>query len=144
VPVKDLIAARRFDLIAEQRLPGPDAIPQTLRLWLGQLVFRIGAAAKGIKQIYPSDSREVTELGDAVTRRYKSVSAGFRLDPLAQAVVRVDPQTDPLAAEKRAIMRDIDALLGGIALRSVDVEETTRQLADIVQRTQNLLRSAQE
>ncbi len=144
VPVKDLIAARRFDLIAEQLLPGPDAIPQTLQLWLGQLVFRIGAAAKGIKQIYPSDSREVTELGDAVTRRYKSVSAGFRLDPLAQAVVRVDPQTDPLAAEKRAIMRAIDTLLGGIAHRSVDVEETMRQLADIVQRTQDLLRSAQE
>jgi effector-binding domain-containing protein len=143
VPVKDLIAARQFDLIAEQLLPGSDAIPQTLRLWLGQLVFRIGAATKGIKQMYPSDSRDVTELGDAVTRRYKSVSAGFQLDPLAQAVVTVDTRSDPLAAEKRAIMRDMDALLGGIALRSVDVEEAMRQLADIVQRTQDLVRSAQ-
>jgi effector-binding domain-containing protein len=143
VSVQELIAARQFERVAEQLLPGPDGIPQRLQLWLGQLVFRIGAAAKGIERMYPSEGREVIELADAITRRYKSVSVGFELDPLAQAVVRVDWSDDRQETEEQAVMQAMDALLGRIALKSVDLEETMAQLSDVVQRAQDRLRSSQ-
>lgn len=143
-PVEDLVEAREFDRIAEQLLPDPRAIPHTWRLWLGQLVFRIGAASRGIRRLHPGDDREVTDFADAITRRYKVVSAGFQLDPLAQAVVKFGSQNDPdTAKEKEEIMREMDALLGEITLRSADPKQTVRRLTDIVQRTQDLLVSAE-
>jgi hypothetical protein len=143
VSVKDLVAARQFERVAEQFLPSPDAIPQRLQLWLGQLVFRIGAAGKGIERMYPNEDREVIEFADAITRRYKSVSVGFELDPLAQAVVTVDWSEGRHGAEEQAVMRTMDALLGRIALKSVDLEEAMAQLSDVVQRAQDRLRSSQ-
>ena len=138
-PVRQLIATGQFDRIAEQLMPEGRVIPDSDQLWLGHVVFRIGAVAKGIQQVYPRETRVAGAMADAVTRRYKKISAGFQADPLGQAVVRVDVQTDPLADRKRAIMRDVDSLLGRIAFRSVGAEAATDELAEILQRVQDLM-----
>lgn len=138
-PVGKLMAAGQFDRIARQLMPDGRDIHGSHQLWLGQLVFRIGAVAKGIQQVYPGEEQVAGMMADAVTRRYKKTSAAFQADPLDHAVVRVDVRTDPLANQKRAIMRDVDTLLGRIALRSVGAEAATQELAEILQRVQDLM-----
>lgn len=141
LPVLELVEANRFNRIAEQLMPDDLAIPTPHQVWLGQVVFRIGAAAKGVKQVHPGAEQTAVALAGAITRRYKRVSVNFMADPLAQAVVRADAHTDPLAGRKRAIMRNLDTLLGRIALRSVDADSTVEELARVIQRVQDLLRS---
>jgi hypothetical protein len=144
LPVRDLIAASEFERLAEQLLPAPEAIPQESRLWLGQLVFRISAAAKGIRHTHPDEGKDMVELGETIARRYKTVSAVFQFDPLAQAVVTVEAHGDPHAAKRGTIMRDMDALLGRIALKVVSAGEAEAQLGEILQQVQDLLAASRE
>jgi hypothetical protein len=139
-PVSQLLLQRRFEDIAEQMLPPAEATPPSLQVWLGQVVYRLSAVAKGIKRVYPGEDKLIFALVDAINRRYAEVSAGSPIDPLEPPVVYVDSESDPLAAEKRAIMRQLDSLLGGIALRSVDVTATLNHLEDILQRSCDLAR----
>ena len=53
-----------------------------------------------------------------------------------QAVVRVNAQSDPKAAEKRMIMRELDTIMGRIALKSIDADATLDRLISIVERVQ--------
>lgn len=138
-PVRELLATERFDRVAEQLMPDGLAIPSAVQLWLGQLVFRIGAIAKGIEQVYPGEERIAVAMADAITRRYKKVSVGFELDPLDQVVVRVDILKDSFAAQRRAIMHDVDKLLGRIAFRSISADAAVNDLADIIQRVQDFV-----
>lgn len=141
-PICELMAAGRFDRIAEQLMPDDREIPAALQLWLGQVVFRIGAAAKGIERLDPDGEAVAGRMADAITDRYKEVSVNFELDPLAQAVVRIDVRNDPLGLEKRAVMRELDLLLGRIAFHgvgAVDAGTVADELAGIVQRAQYLM-----
>ena len=123
-----------FGELAERMLPDDRSLPPSTQVWLGQIVFRVGAAAKGIERVYPGEGRAVRDLADAVTSRYKVVSADFTSDPLDHAVVHVDPESDPHAIEKKKIMRELDSLLGRIAFKSVDPEATVAELAEIMRR----------
>ncbi len=141
-PVCELMAAGRFDRIAEQLMPDDCDIPAGLQVWLGQVVFRIGAAAKGIEQLDPDGEHVAARMADAIIDRYREVSVNFELDPLDQAVVRVDVWNDPLGLGKRAVMRELDMLLGRIAFHRVgplDAGAVTDELAGIVQRVQDLM-----
>ncbi len=144
VPIRRLIAQSRFDRIAEQLMPQDDPIPRGLEIWFGQMVLRIGAAAKGIKRIYPGEDESVSAIAEALTRRYRVVSRHFNSDPLDQVVVRVDSATDPLAARKKAVMRELDGLLAGIALRTVDAKKSLEKLAEVLQQVHDLLRTDRE
>lgn len=141
-PVCELMAAGRFDHIAEQLMPDDCDIPAGLQVWLGQIVFRIGAAARGIEQLDPDGKAVVRQMSDAIIDRYREVSVNFELDPLDQAVVRVDVWSDPLGLGKRAVMRELDMLLGRIAFHrggTVDAGTVVDELAGIVQRAQDLM-----
>lgn len=138
LPVSELMAAGRFERIAEQLMPDQSAIPASLQVWLGQVVLRIGAAARGIEHVYPGNEPRMRRLADAVTRRYKEVSAGFEFDPLYEPVVNIDVRNDPLRRNKQSLMHELDMLLGRIALRSVDAKTAVEELTAIVQRVQEL------
>ena len=131
----------RFDHLARQLLPDNQPMQQSVQVWLGQVVFRVRAAAKGIKRVYPGQEQAVMALADAVKRRYQVVSADFAVDPLDHAVVQVNPESDRHAIEKRNIMRDLDSLLGRIAVKGVDPEATLNELADIVRRAHEVLQT---
>ncbi len=138
-PIRDLMAAGRFDQIANQIMPEDRSIPAALQVWFGQVVFRLGAAAKGIKQVYPGQEDVVTVTIDAINQRYKQVSLNFELDPLDQVVVNVDVRADPVAQQRRSIMRDLDTLLVRIAFRSVDAGAAIDEFTTVVQRVQSLM-----
>ena len=136
--VAALIESARFDRIAEQLMPSNWKPSAAVRLWLGQVVFRIQAVAKGIDEVYPGEGRIALDLAGALRRRYRRVSVDLEQSPLDQAVVRVDVHGDPLATRRREIVADLDRLMGRIAFQAVNAEAATITGADIVQRVQDL------
>ena len=140
--ISQLLEHRRFDQIAEQILPPADTIPPSLQIWLGQVVYRLSALAEGIKRVHPGEGETIFAVIEATNRRYAAVFVGSSVDPLEPPVVYVDSESDPLAAEKRAIMLQLDLLLGRVALRSVDVTATLSELVGILQRIADLVRKS--
>ena len=136
-PIKDLVDSSSFDRIAEQLVPMNRPMPPGMQVWFGQVVFRISAVAKGIEQTYPGGSPQATALSEAMVRRYRQASASSKVDPLAQAIVRVDVNADPQSAQKRLIVRDLDNLLGQVALKTVDAKSALDRLSDLLQRVQD-------
>ncbi len=134
--IKDLFSTARFDRIAEQVVPidRPMAVP--MQVWLGQIVFRISGLAKGLEHTYPGEAADVVALADACAQRLREASANWKVNPLDQAVVRVDTRSDPQAAQKRAIMRDLDQLLGQVAMKTIDPKAAGDRLVAILQLVQ--------
>ena len=139
LPVRELAYENRFDRIAEQLLPDVAALPPDLQVWLGQVVLRIEAIAKGIERTYPDEGSPIKTLAEALARRYEDVAGDFVRDPLDQAVVRVNEQSDPNAGKKRTIVRELDTIMGRIALQSIDVQSTYDQLLGIAERVQDMV-----
>jgi effector-binding domain-containing protein len=142
-PVRELIAVSRFDRIAEQLIPVDRPTPAALQVWLGQVVFRVSAVAKGIEQTFPGGAPQVTALSEAIVRRYRQASESSNVNPLESAVVHVDMRSDPHSAQRRSIVRDLDNLLGQVAIKTVDADSALGRLEDILQRIQDLMHSAQ-
>jgi effector-binding domain-containing protein len=138
-PIRELIAAERFDRLAQQLMPDNRSLPPLDQLWLGQLVFRIGAVARGIEQVHPGQERKVAELAEALKGRYKRVYAELRRAPLDEVIVRVGNDDAALGVRKRGIMSDVDRLLSRIALRTIDADSALDDVADMLERTQELL-----
>lgn len=138
-PIAELIAEKDWDRIARQIMPTDLDIPAPMQLWFGQVVFRIGALGKGMKRQGAEADPGAVALAEAVTRRYRKVSARFTMDPLSQAVVRIDPRQDPNADRKRSILRDLDALLAKVAQRALDPKDALDTLSDLLQRTCDVL-----
>lgn len=137
-PVRELIATSRFDRIAEQLIPVDRPTPAALQVWLGQVVFRVSAVAKGIEQTFPGGAPQVTALSEAIVRRYRQASESSTVNPLESAVVHVDMRSDPRSAQRRSIVRDLDNLLGQVAIKTVDADSALGRLEDILQRIQDL------
>ncbi len=140
--IKVLVEAGRYARLAEQLMPVGRRIPPHDQVWLGQLVFRVGAVAKGLQHAYPDSAGPVTALADALVSRYKASSAGSSTTALAQSVVRVDPTVDPAAARKREIMRHLDALLGRVATKAADPTASLNALAELLQETIQVMETA--
>lgn len=135
--IKDLVDSSRFDRVAEQLVPTDHPMPPGMQIWFGQIAFRISAVAKGLEQNYPGGSPQATALSEAIVQRYRQTSASTQVDPLAQAVVRVDTHTDPQSSQKRSIVRDLDNLLGQVALKTVDPQSALIRLSELLQRIQD-------
>lgn len=139
VTMRELLAAGDVDAMAGRLLPPDTPIRADLDLWLGQLVFRISAAGKGLARTYPDESTHVNELSEAINGRYRVASAVAPERTLAQVVVRVPGAGADGPGARQAILRDLDRLLGRIAVRAISAPEASGALADILERAQDVL-----
>ena len=138
-PVRELIASGRFDHLAQQLMPDNRVILPLDQLWLGQLVFRIGAVARGVEQVHPGQAGKLEALAEALTNRYKSVFAELKHAPLDEVVVRLDSRDARIAIHKRGIMTDVDRLLAKIAFRTITADSSVDEIIGILDRVQELL-----
>lgn len=136
--VRTLIQQGRYEEIAEQLMPGGKTFSPSAQLWLGQVVFRLGAAAGGLERVYPDANTAIPVLSESIRRRYEHFALDFTGDPRSHAVPVVGPAGTTQAEERAAIMHDLDAILGGIAVKRFDAETVEAQLADIVERIRDL------
>ena len=139
LPVAQLLAAGQFERLAEQLMPPGAPIAVSLRVWFGQIVFRIRALAQGLQQLHPEQSGTIRAASDAIEQRYAERVLASDIDPLDQAVVHLRSGGDPNSIDKRAIMHDLDALLGRLAFQGLDAKTVEAEIAETLQRVQNLL-----
>ena len=137
--IRELIAIGEFNRVAEQLMPDNRAVPPLDQLWLGQFVFRIGAVARGLEQVYPGQAGKATTLAQALTSRHKKVYAELKHAPLAEVAVRLNTQDAPVAVRRREVMNDVDRLLARIALGAVGVDDALDELGGVLERVQGLL-----
>jgi len=131
--IADLVAEGRFDAAAERLFPADRVLPDDVEWWLGQVVFRIKAAAKGMERVYPGEGDAVRALAEALQRRLGVVSERRSRRPLAQSVVRVDPERRARSTKRqRAPLLGLDRLLARIAFKSVTPEEVIVELGATV------------
>jgi len=138
----ELLDIGEVDAIARRLMPDDTPIPRDADLWLGQVVFRVSAVAKGIEKTYPGEGGKVAALAEAIRTRYRQASAQQSDEALAQVVVRVSPKDAQAVQERRALLQDFDRLLSRIAGRAVDAEGARASLAAELDRVVTVLQSA--
>jgi hypothetical protein len=137
-----LVEAQRFGRIAEQLMPPGTPMRTADQVWLGQVLFRISAIAKGVQPADSDPAKAIASMAEAMLTQYRQVSRKSGADPLADAIVRVDPNTDPLAARKRTIMRALDGLLGRVATKAADAPAALAEVTHLLQEICDLLHGA--
>jgi len=140
----ELLDAGHVDAIVLRLMPDGAPIPAEMDLWLGQVVFRVSAVAKGIERTYPGEGGNVSALAAAIKEGYRRASADRAGSALDQVVVRVDPHETKGAQERRAIVQNLDRLLARIASRSVDAHGAATALAAALEDVAAVLKSARQ
>jgi len=139
--IAELLKLGQVDAIARRLMLEGVPIPSDADLWLGQIVFRISAAAKGIERTFPGEGSDVAALAAAIKERYRQASSGGSGKALEQVVVRVDSLAGPTAQQRRAVLQDLDRLLARIAARAVDAEGAEAAIAAGLEEVAAMLKS---
>lgn len=138
--LRALMNAGRMEEAALRIVPELSALPPATREWLGQFVLRLNAAARGIRQAAPGFTHASLQLIDAVNARFRRVSSESDLDPSLPPTVSMSDQTSASRHSRRDIMRDLDRLLGGIAVRGVTSEHASDELLRLMERAEAALK----
>jgi len=138
-PIGILLANDRFDRIAERIVPDRASIPADDQVWLGQFVFRLEAARKGVRRIAPQDMGKAWKMVDAIVTRYRRVYSQGESTVLAEPVTNCGFGAAKSAGDRAQLMRDLDRLLGRIALQAVTVEQSAEELLALVERASVIL-----
>ncbi len=134
-----LLEGGNVDAIANRLMPRGKPIPADLDLWLGQLVFRVSAAGKGVARTYPGEGAHVAALATAIKNRYRTASSEASPSVLEQVVVRVPRGGSAAVAKRQSVLRDLDRLLGRIAVRAVSAAQAQADLASLLERAAVIL-----
>lgn len=110
-----LVREARYDRVAALVLPHARGIDRNEQVWIGQVIFRIKAAGRGLDRKYPKTDGATTALAEALLERYRTLFKARPADLLVGATTASAQDASPRAAERRAIMRQLDALLSRIA-----------------------------
>lgn len=124
--------------VAEALLPKNKRVPESRQIWLGHIVFRVRALADGAKRIGADDATIIAAISAALSKRYDVVSDTFALDPLKSPVASGKAR-GTRGRRERAIMQELDTLLGRVAFGLPPSTRISRELADILDRAKNLL-----
>lgn len=135
-----LVRAERFDRVAALLLPDLHHIDRDEQVWIGQVIFRIKAAGRGMERKYPKTDDATTALAEALLERYLTVFKARPADPLIVATAASTQGTGPGKAERRAIMRELDGLLGRIAFGTAEPEKVANEVAEHLERARRVLR----
>lgn len=124
--------------VAEALLPKNRRVPESRQVWLGHIVFRVRALADGAKRIGADDATVIAAISTALSKRYDVVSDTFAMDPLKSPVASGRAR-GTRGRRERAIMQELDTLLGRVAFGLPPSARISRELADILDRAKNLL-----
>lgn len=131
--IKELLESGRIDAVVDRVLPADRAIPETNQIWLGQVVFRVKAAAKGMDRVYPGKGKTLRDFSEALQRRFDAVSKLRSKNSTEQAVVRVDPEHRAHASKRqRELLMRLDRFLARIAFQTIPASSVVSDLGTLV------------
>lgn len=140
VPMGDLWSQKDYSSIARRLIPVAPAPVGDTQVWLGQVVFRFNAVAKGLTMTDPDHAGDFTLFADTMTARLNQIAP----NALGEARKRMTaPQIDPRAETKDArralVIRTLDTMLARISSRTLDVKGTTTEAGTLLSAIQDLI-----
>ena len=139
--VEELLASEQFARAAEVILPSEVPTSSSDRVWLGQVVLRIEAAATGLARLEGADARMMASFGalsEAIEARYALLSNPSVTGWPGVSGSSTDAHSDPMVRPKREVIDGLDMLLGRISVRSILAPEARDQLYRILVRLKEL------
>lgn len=133
-----LVRAARYDRVAALVLPDARGIDRDEQIWIGQVIFRIKAAGRGLDRKYPKTDGVTTALAEALLKRYHILFKARPADLLSGATTPSADRTGHHAKERRAIMRQLDALLSRIAFAAAP-DTVADEIAHHLERARRVL-----
>ena len=133
------LAAGNFVRVAELILPDKTLVDFDEQVWLGRVLLRIKAAATGIERKHPGDGKSLVDLAAALLLRYRSMFATTQEDLVASVMTTGVADTNGPGGEQRAIMRELDTLLGRIAFGAVGPQAALQEIVAVLVRLNTAL-----
>jgi len=131
--IKELLESGQVDAVVDRLLPADRAIPEANQIWLGQVVFRVKAAAKGMDRVYPGKGKTLQEFSEALQRRFNAVSKLRSPHSTDEAVVRVDPEHRARASRRqRELLMRLDRFLARIAFQTIPASGVVPEVGTLV------------
>lgn len=132
----DLFAQDAFYEIASRFMPEVASRQAASRAFLGDVVLRIRAAARGIEKVHPGEGARLSALAHALDQNFqKIVAASLIVEP--SYTVEADAT---LAHERRQVLRELNNMLGKITHRQLHEEDVLQELSRILARSCKVLR----
>ncbi|MCH7592071.1 MAG: hypothetical protein IH989_04735 [Planctomycetes bacterium] len=135
-----LVRAARYDRVAALVLPDARGIDRDEQIWIGQVIFRIKAAGRGLDRKYPKSDGATTALAEALAERYRKLFQARPADLLIGATAASAQSASPRGTERRAIMRQLDALLSRIAFAAAP-DTVADEVAEHLERARRVLKN---
>ena len=125
ISLTDLASAERFDDVAAMVVSDAVSPDPNIQNWLGHLILRTKAVARGIAKTHPGAPSPVGPLAEDLERRYRDVfGRGLPTD----APIWTGRTDDSHAQARREILQGLDALLGLISWERVTPSEAFDRL----------------
>jgi len=140
--LSELWTRKDYAAIADRLIsdaPGPMTESQ---IWLGQVVYRVGAIAKGLRMMYPDASADLTIFADTLMDRLKIVAPNAMSEARKRTVVQVDATGGSLDSRRARALRGLDMLLGKTSSRSIDPEAAAIEVGRLLEQLEELARPA--
>ncbi len=120
-----------FDVLAERLIQSGRRFDHAQRIWMVQWISRIGAAGRGVEK--PTDVLQapITGLHSALIARYDAAIGSYKAD-MRDGLAATLNSNEPLAAPRRALLRDLDVLLAKIGMHSIPSDAVLGELAAIL------------
>ncbi len=132
--VQDLIENGQFTLLAECLLPNEWVTDEPNREWTRVFVSRVDALARGIRKRHPDYNGWMTPFAEAVVQRSAQLlTAVGNRSREAFPTARSPFPTEAEFAERTAIIRRLELLMGRVSVQSLDPQQVEQELAVVLQ-----------
>lgn len=135
----DLWEKKDYKGIAERLIPDKPAPSKETQIWLGQIVYRVGAVAKGVSMMYPDQAADTTVLTDALMDRLTRVAPNAMSEAKKQAITRTDFRPDSIEGQRSRLVRALDTLLYKVSSKSKTPTEVASEVRRILGLAENLI-----
>lgn len=125
--------------LAEAVVPLSVKQDQRLMVWLGQVVYRVEAVARGIGRMQDKSEPRLQALQRALVQRYEDVTLGAAKKALASPTVIIEDRDDQTAALMRSVVGDLDRLLIEVGSRRLTGPEAFASVVGILERAVELV-----
>jgi hypothetical protein len=136
--IHGLVQAEDFDAVARRVIPDRVAQSAAELAWVQQVIIRIEAIARGTKQVYPDQETPLEPLAVALRSRFERLPLARGIAQPPQNAVRSNSHRNQSEAARLGALRELDRLMGHLALRAVDAGEALEIVTDVLRRIEVL------
>jgi hypothetical protein len=134
VPVRQWVEEGKFVELAIAVLP--ENVDSASRQWADQMAARIVALANGVQKLSPGEEGWLGELSTQLATRRDTIRVDPRRGP--QRVIGPSIPAGPKDADRKALMLELDRLMGNVSYRSLTPDQIRENLIQLLEKVASL------